>query len=249
MSTLQAIFNNFNIQNNTVYGIAFYEDMPNITVPVSDKLPIDGYTDITEEYIINRLKEKAPPRSWFEEQFLIMSQKQAWLSQLPSFLLEKSDLTIVNAVNVEWYETTVLSEPYFDNGMWKRNSEVISLVNTMPLEGLKTRFKSFLASYRYDIETKGLMLGDTLILTDRESQASVTGGWVKAKDNPNTVIDWKGADGWITLDANTMILIGDLVFAHVQACFAREGQLSRQIDNTLTAEELILIDYTTGWPS
>lgn len=246
--TKVAIIEEYIIDANIVKGRVYCDDLPSIQAPVLCILEASEIQTITEEQLLQKMIDKSPPRSWYEDESNKEQPVQDWKSNIPSFMLNKANLPIDDSQPLQWYEERTTLAPVYQDGVWRVGTEVRSLANVIPLEALKSRFKAFLASYRYEVETRGVNLNGSLILTDRESQASVTGGWVKAKDNPNTTIDWKGANGWVLLDAATMIMIGDAVFNYVQGCFAREGQLSREIDACTTAEEVIAIDFTVGWP-
>ncbi len=118
-----------------------------------------------------------------------------------------------------------------------------------PLANLKSEKVAALASKRWQVETGGIVVGGATIATDRESQSLIDGAYAGALRHPGTVIKFKGVDGWVTLDAATMIAIGDAVFFHVQACFAREEELAAAIDAAADEPALDTIDIEVGWPA
>ena len=107
-----------------------------------------------------------------------------------------------------------------------------------------------LAERRWQAETGGTTVGGVPIRTDRESTAKITAAYVQASANPAFSVRWKVDTGiFVTLDAATIISIGDAVTAHVQACFDNEDVLTTAI---LAAEDLTAldaIDIESGWPS
>lgn len=107
-----------------------------------------------------------------------------------------------------------------------------------------------LSDLRWEKEVGGMMFGSFPVKTDRETAAILTAAYVKALNNPSYVIpDWKIADGvFVTLDSPTIIMLGDAVEAHVQACFTREKVLTMEIMSAQDASELAAIDITVGWP-
>ncbi len=115
------------------------------------------------------------------------------------------------------------------------------------LDELKGRMLAALADVRYRHETGGVMINGSLVKTDRESQATITGAYARATTNPATVIEWKADNGFVTLDAAAIIHFGGAVFDHVQGCFARERALSELIDAAATIDDLIAIDIEAGW--
>lgn len=101
-----------------------------------------------------------------------------------------------------------------------------------------------IAAARYAAETGGCTVDGVTIATDRGSQALLTAAVVTARLDPEFKTRWKCADGhFVTLDAMQLRAIGDAVIAHVEACFAREGELSEQIDAATTPEELDTIKW------
>ena len=109
-----------------------------------------------------------------------------------------------------------------------------------PLEGdaLKTALKAYAAARRYAIETGGTTVGGIAIDTTRESQGKLTAAWAKAKSDPAFQINnWKTSQGaFVTLNNATIIVLGDAVLAHVQACFDAEAAAFAGIDDdTITS--------------
>lgn len=98
------------------------------------------------------------------------------------------------------------------------------------LEEVKTAKLAELAEARWREETGGLTLPDgTIIKTDRESQALLTGAAFSATLDPGTGIEWKGVNGWVTLTPAQVLEIAAAVRAHVQAAFSREKTLAGQV--------------------
>lgn len=102
-----------------------------------------------------------------------------------------------------------------------------------------------IAAARYTAETGGCTVDGVMIATDRGSQALLTAAVVTARLDPEFKTRWKCADGhFVTLDAFQLRAIGDAVIAHVEGCFAREGELCEQIDAAQTPEELDAIQWS-----
>lgn len=121
----------------------------------------------------------------------------------------------------------------------------------IPLADRKAQMLADLAARRWRAETGGVTVAGMMIATDRESQTKVTAAYVQAKADANFLIpDWKFAAGvWGTLDAATIITVGDVVVAHVQACFSRERALETEILAAPDAAALAAIDIDSGWPA
>lgn len=122
----------------------------------------------------------------------------------------------------------------------------------VPLDQLRDDMLDRLAGRRWIAETGGVIVGGAPIKTDRESQAVLTGAFVQASSNPAFTVRWKvGRAMFVTLDAATILSIGNAVTSHVQACFNREDELTDEILAAHAAEDreaLEAIDLDAGWP-
>lgn len=100
-----------------------------------------------------------------------------------------------------------------------------------------------LADHRWRIETGGVELpSGARILTDRESQAQLTSAYQSLSMPFVDSIDWKAADGWVTVTEAELRPIAQAVAQHVQGCFKAERQVSEQIEAAEGAEALYAID-------
>lgn len=115
------------------------------------------------------------------------------------------------------------------------------------LESVKELKLSELAAYRYGIETGGVTVGDTVIRTDRESQAQLGSAWITTQINPAATVDWKGENGWVWIGATEIAAISANVSSHVQSCFTKERTLATVINALTTVEEVIAYDIATRW--
>jgi len=89
----------------------------------------------------------------------------------------------------------------------------------------------------------GITLGGIGFATDDVSQHRIMGAALAALIDPEYSVQWKTPDGFVTLDAQTIIGAAQAVRAHVQACFDREAQLLA----ARAAGEAY--DLAAGWPS
>ncbi|MCJ2141864.1 DUF4376 domain-containing protein [Methylobacterium sp. E-066] len=80
----------------------------------------------------------------------------------------------------------------------------------------------YAAAKRYAVETGGITVSGARVRTDRESQALLTGAYVRAQKNPAGTVSFKTLDGFVKLPAAQVIALGDAVGDHVQACFDAE---------------------------
>lgn len=107
-----------------------------------------------------------------------------------------------------------------------------------------------LAARRWRAETGGIVFMTMAIKTDEDTQRKITGAYVQADKNPAFTARWKMDAGvFVTLNAATIIAIGDAVTAHIQTCFDKEADLSDLITAAEDEAALEAIDIETGWPS
>lgn len=122
-------------------------------------------------------------------------------------------------------------------------------IKDKPVEIVRKEVKKLLASKRYTVEVSGVVVNGSTILTDRESQATITGAKAYADLNPAAVVDWKSPTGWVQIDAATIGAIASAVGLHVQSCFSCERALSEAVDAATTVADIKAIDTSAGWPA
>lgn len=114
----------------------------------------------------------------------------------------------------------------------------------MTLEEAKAERLARLAQERWEEETGGLILPDgTVIRTDRESQALLTGAALSALQDSTITIEWKSTSGWVTLTAEQVLAIAAAVRTHVQAAFSKEKALAEQVETCATPSQVQAITW------
>lgn len=120
------------------------------------------------------------------------------------------------------------------------------------LDHIRDQAKARVAARRYRAETGGVTLPDgTVLRTDRESQSMVGNAVALAQQEPEALVEFKAASGWVTLGGAEMQAIGRAVGAHVRACFSRERAIGDLIDAAASPEEVVAIyaeQAEAGWP-
>ena len=107
------------------------------------------------------------------------------------------------------------------------------------LESAKRDKLAEIAAWRFNREVGGITLNGTRILTDRESQAAISGALASLQNGLVTSIDWKAGNGaWITLGLPEMTAIAQAVAVHVQTSFSLEKQYADQVAAATTIEEV-----------
>lgn len=97
------------------------------------------------------------------------------------------------------------------------------------LSGLRASLVAYAAAARYTLETAGIMVGNSTIATDRDSQALINGAYNYVLAKPDASIEFKGVTGWVTLTADQVQTIALAVGGRVQALFAAERQIDAAI--------------------
>lgn len=111
-------------------------------------------------------------------------------------------------------------------------------VADVPLDIVKHVVKQMIAQKRWEKETGGIEVNGLQIKTDVASQAKITGAYATSLLNPDIVIDWKGANGWIQLDKTAIEAIASAVSQHVQQCFTEEKQRCDAVDVCTTKQQI-----------
>jgi hypothetical protein len=102
-----------------------------------------------------------------------------------------------------------------------------------------------IADRRYRAETAGILVNGMPLDTSRDSQALVTGAALAAVVDPGYHCQWKTIEGFVDLDAQTIIALASALRAHVQACFDREAELLDALEAGTYTDALL----EQGWPA
>ncbi|MEZ2224385.1 DUF4376 domain-containing protein [Rhizobium sp. RCC_161_2] len=132
---------------------------------------------------------------------------------------------------------------------WPETPEtLLAIVAGWSPEPIPVDLYAYAATKRYAVETGGIVINGMSVMTDRGSQSLITGAYNYVQANPDVSVKFKTSGGsFVALTAAQMTLIANAVGAHVQACFAAEGEVDQEIiagTITTTAE----ID-AFAWPS
>lgn len=117
------------------------------------------------------------------------------------------------------------------------------------LAHLRARALAALAERRWRAETGGVDVGGVAVRTDRESQGLIAGAVQLAQLQPGETTRFKAASGWVELTAAQVQAVGVAVAGHVRSCFAREAELSAEIEAAADEASLAAIDLDAGWPA
>ena len=111
------------------------------------------------------------------------------------------------------------------------------------LDALKAEVRQAVASHRYDKEVGGIEFGEAMVATDRGSQSMLNAAVSRAKEDSAFTVDWKTKNGFVTLDAPSLIALGNAVSDHVEQCFSAECKVDRDhITPATEVEDLANLD-------
>lgn len=239
-----------NIEHMEMVEVVFrYSDLPLAFAQVVVKLPTgaDGCC-LNGAELDKHILAAAPGRDWFEAQEARLSGASKVIQTLPAAFRAVAPVSPPER-EAKWFETVVVNEPVLQGGRWVRPANIIDLRAPQNLQMLKSRLRDEVARVRYERETGGVNVGGALILTDRESKATITGAHSRALADPETTVQWKAKNGFVRLGAAEIMQFGTAVFNHVQSCFAREHAINDQIDLAGSVSALMAIDIQSGWGS
>lgn len=111
----------------------------------------------------------------------------------------------------------------------------------------KPELMAYAADKRWRVEIGGIAVGGMAVATDDRSKMMIMGARIKADRDAAFTMQWKVASGdFVTIDAATIIAISDAVLSHVDACFAAEELVLKQIKaGTITTRTQV---DTAEWP-
>lgn len=161
-----------------------------------------------------------------------------------------SRLEAVNNEDLELAEiwSSVVND-YIQHG-YVKNSEV-PVVGKFYEDSIETSKQHLLsvigekvAEHRYNKEVSGSKYETYEVLTDRESQATITSTIVALQAGLLTSVNFKFKNGWKELDAVEFVKVATSISNHVNDCFKAEELTIRTLE-ALTIEELNEIVYPT----
>ena len=120
-----------------------------------------------------------------------------------------------------------------------KHQKYLSSLDQNDLEKSKKLSRDYYAEKRYDYEVSGTSVGGLAVRTERFTVDRIYQARVLAKEDAAFTTDWKLGDGtFVTLDAATIIVIGDAVTVHLKDAFSKEKVANQSIDAATTIAEL-----------
>jgi len=148
----------------------------------------------------------------------------------------------VTKVDDKYYQVWEVVDKFKDiPGGLSKNKQESDFIKSKKEKSLNIKLKK-LSKLRFEKETAGIDFGGTIIRTDLESQSKIAGAYNTVQINPDILINWKGENGWIQINKDDILIISNLVSMHIQSCYTREMELSKQL------KIYINTDINIGWP-
>lgn len=116
------------------------------------------------------------------------------------------------------------------------------------LSELKAKAKANVAQLRKFRERDGVIFQGVKVESDDVSQSKLKIVRDAIKEF-HISVDWKGADGWLTLNETNADGLAIFMLNYVQSCFTREKLFVEAIDACTTAESINALNFEQGWPS
>ena len=107
-------------------------------------------------------------------------------------------------------------------------------IGTKYIDQIAYKMKQKATTNRYAKEILGTTTSGMDIATDRQSQSLITGARLKSDQDETKTFNWKGTNGWVTLDHAAIVFVSDAVFDYVESCFNIEMDLHAAIDTAVT---------------
>ena len=136
-------------------------------------------------------------------------------------------------------------DPFFDGQVY------VQKVGTVPrpLEVARTEVKRRATAHRWAVETGGISVANYgRVLTSIEDQNRIATAIQGCTSANIQEVDFKGADGWVSITREMLTQISVLIAEHVQLCFTRERELHEAADACTDVSMLAAINIEADWP-
>jgi hypothetical protein len=129
------------------------------------------------------------------------------------------------------------------------NKNTKQIEDPKTIDDYKNEKKAELALIRKSKESSSTTVGNFTVYTDLETQTKILGAYMAAQMDPEYTVNWKTANGFVTLNGQNLIYVAQAIRNHIQGCFDREQTLIQAIDDCVTPTDVKELIITTGWPS
>ena len=135
--------------------------------------------------------------------------------------------------------------PFFDGQVYVQKIYTVA----RPLEVARAEVKRRATAHRRAVETGGISVANYgRVLTSIEDQNRIATAIQGCTSANIQEVDFKGADGWVSITREMLTQISVLIAEHVQLCFTRERELHEAADACTDVSMLAAINIEADWP-
>ena len=143
------------------------------------------------------------------------------------------------------YTVAPAGDPFFDGQTYVQEVGTVP----RPLEVARAEIKRRATAHRWNVETGGITVASYgRILTSIEDQNRIATAIQGCTSANIQEVDFKGADGWVSITREMLTQISVLIAEHVQLCFTRERELHEAADACTDVSMLAAINIEADWP-
>ena len=113
-----------------------------------------------------------------------------------------------------------------------------------PIGVVRDEQKAILAANRYALEIAGITVDSVEIDTSRASQSMLAGASLSSDRDDAKTFDWKGTNGWVSLDKTQLAAIILALSDHIEELFSAERVASNLINAATTVDAVLAVDIT-----
>ena len=136
-------------------------------------------------------------------------------------------------------------DPFFDGQVYVQKIYTVA----RPLEVARAEVKRRATAHRWAVETGGISVANYgRVLTSIEDQNRIATAIQGCTSANIQEVDFKGADGWVSITREMLTQISVLIAEHVQLCFTRERELHEAADACTDVAMLAAINIEADWP-
>ena len=166
-------------------------------------------------------------------------------TQYPPGFLRNADQELLTSLGItEVPDPLVPNADFYSSAM---QSDGTLLIVEKPLDECKKILKSKVSARRFQAETGGILINGYIIKTDLESQTKIGNTYTSLKNNLINTVNFKTANGFVTLDAIQFEAIAQAVSQHIQACYNNEASLISSIYALTDVASCEAFDINSGF--
>ncbi len=152
---------------------------------------------------------------------------------------------VIPDYDVGLYTVEPDGDPFFDGQVYVQEIATV----TRPLEVARAEVKRRATAHRWAVETGGISVANYgRVLTGIEDQNRIATAIQGCTSANIQEVDFKGADGWVSITREMLTQISVLIAEHVQLCFTRERELHEAADACTDVSMLAAINIEADWP-